>query len=55
LLLDWAGWIRENGTPAKLMRDLLGKLSPPREPVTVSELSRISVDDARDIPGIRMP
>lgn len=57
LLADWASWIRERGPDALRMAEVLRVLSPIEgqgaiEPA--SNFARLSVDDARDIPMIRM-
>ena len=54
LLLDWAIWIRENGSNARRMAELLRGLAPPGEQLAVgSTLQRLSVNSGRDIPTIR--
>lgn len=53
LISDWAVWIRENGDTARRMQDVLTRLSPDGERIEVGPLTRLSVDDARDIPSIR--
>lgn len=55
LLADWAAWIRERGDTAKRMEGVLRRLAPEGEGFEVGPLVRLSVDDARDIPSIRMP
>jgi hypothetical protein len=55
LLLDWAAWIRERGDTAQRMEGVLRRLAPEGEGFEVGPLVRLSVDDARDIPSIRMP
>jgi hypothetical protein len=55
LLLDWATWIRERGDTAKRMEGVLRRLAPEGEGFEVGPLVRLSIDDARDIPSIRMP
>ncbi len=55
LLADWAGWIRERGETAERMQRVLERLSPPGERIEPGPLTRISVDDVRDIPSIRTP
>jgi hypothetical protein len=58
LVRDWASWIRENGKDADNMATLLKRLSVSNDPVDVlraGPLTRISIDDARDIPSIRTP
>lgn len=56
LVLDWAGWQKEKGAAFKSLCAVLEVLSPsPKEPLTPGKFTRISLDDARDIPTIRMP
>jgi AAA domain, putative AbiEii toxin, Type IV TA system len=55
LISDWSGWIKENGVNAKHMRDLLCSLVPDGDCIEVVGNSRLSVNDARDIPTIRPP
>lgn len=56
LVADWAGWQKERGEPYKRLCSVLAALSPSEsEKVAPGELTRISLDDARDIPTIRMP
>lgn len=55
LLADWAAWIRERGDTARRMEDVVQRLAPPGETFEVGPLTRISVDDARDIPSLRTP
>lgn len=56
LVLDWAGWQKERGAAYKSLCAVLEVLSPSeREPLAPGNLTRISLDDARDIPTIRMP
>jgi hypothetical protein len=55
LLADWAAWIRERGDTALRMGTVIERLAPPGERFEVGALMRLSVDDARDIPSIRMP
>lgn len=57
LISDWASWIRENGPTARTMRQILEWLSPSPEAserLTPGSLTRISLNDARDIPTVRM-
>jgi hypothetical protein len=53
LLRDWSTWIREKGETSERLADVFGKLSPPGEVLTIGPLTRLSVNDARDIPSIR--
>lgn len=56
LVRDWAGWQKEKGTPFKHLREVLKVLSPSsKEALEPGELTRISLDDVRDMPTIRMP
>lgn len=56
LIRDWASWQKENGAAFASLCAVLGVLSPgPRQPLTPGALSRISLDDVRDMPTIRMP
>jgi hypothetical protein len=57
LLADWASWIREQGADAKRMAAVLALLGPSigdRSLQPGAGFARLSVDDARDIPTIRM-
>jgi hypothetical protein len=56
LLLDWASWIREGGDDAKNMEAILSDLSPSRDRhdrLEPGPLTRISIDDGRDIPSVK--
>ncbi len=53
LIADWAMWIREKGAEQQLMSEVLTKLSPAGEMLGIGGLTRISLDDVRDIPCIR--
>ncbi|MGJ7462110.1 AAA family ATPase [Halomonas sp. MA07-2] len=56
LIRDWAGWQKENGQAFQQLKKVLEVLSPsPEELLTPGELTRISLDDVRDIPTVRMP
>ncbi|MBF0175807.1 MAG: AAA family ATPase [Magnetococcales bacterium] len=56
LVADWAGWFKENKLPLTMLTRALSMLSPgPREVLAPGPLTRISPDDARDIPTLRMP
>jgi hypothetical protein len=55
LIRDWASWQRENGPPFQYLKNLIALLSPAdHEPLAIGELTRISLDDVRDMPSIRM-
>lgn len=56
LLNDWSSWIREQGSVAKNMDRVLRELSPSQDEgdlLTVGALTRMSIDDVRDIPSLR--
>jgi hypothetical protein len=53
LLRDWSTWIRENGDTARQLTRVLEVLSPPGDDIALGPLTRLSVNDARDIPTIR--
>lgn len=56
LIRDWAGWQKEKGAPFKQLKEVLKVLSPStKETLELGDLIRISLDDVRDIPTIRMP
>ncbi len=55
LLRDWAGWLKEKGPDAKRMVDALKRLAPAGESLEPGRLVRLSVNDARDIPSLRLP
>lgn len=56
LIRDWAGWQKEKGRAFDLLKAVLSVLSPsPAEKIRPGELTRISLDDARDMPTLRMP
>lgn len=55
LIRDWAGWIKQNGSEAKRMASLLHQLSSASgsfDALRPGPLTRLSLDDARDIPSI---
>ena len=55
LIRDWASWQKENGTAFKSLCTVLDALSPDAaEKLVPGELTRISLDDVRDIPTVRM-
>lgn len=53
LLSDWASWVLERGENAERMSTTLHALAPAGESIAVGPLTRLSVNDARDIPSIR--
>lgn len=56
LIRDWAGWQKENGKTFELLKKVLEVLSPSKaEKLQPGRLTRISLDDARDVPTITMP
>ncbi|MGW8158710.1 MAG: AAA family ATPase [Desulfoprunum sp.] len=56
LIRDWAGWQKENGRPFSQLKSVLKVLSPStKETLESGDLTRISLDDVRDMPTIRMP
>ncbi|HCC55323.1 MAG TPA: hypothetical protein DEQ20_10455 [Desulfobulbaceae bacterium] len=56
LVRDWAGWQKEKGTPFKHLKEVLKVLSPSsKETLEPGDLTRISLDDVRDMPTIHMP
>ena len=55
LIADWASWLREKGESFEQLRRVLSKLSPaPNEPLVPGQLTRISLDDIRDYPTVKM-
>jgi predicted ATPase len=55
LIRDLAGWQKEKGQSFKFLKNVLSVLSPSsRETLQPGELTRISLDDVRDMPTIRM-
>ena len=56
LIRDWAGWQKENGAAFSHLERLLMRMSPSGgEILAPGELTRISFDDVRDMPTLRMP
>ena len=56
LIRDWASWQKENGTAFKHLCSVLDVLSPAsQEKLSPGELTRISLDDVRDMPTLKMP
>jgi hypothetical protein len=56
LISDWAGWQKERGEAYNRLCAVLAALSPsPSDLIVPGKLTRISMDDARDIPTVRMP
>jgi hypothetical protein len=56
LISDWASWQKEQSPQFKQFCKALEILSPsPDEPLKPGKLTRISLDDVRDIPTLSMP
>lgn len=56
LIRDWAGWQKEKGRAFKSLKAVLEVLSPSTEEKLIpGELTRISLDDVRDMPTLKMP
>lgn len=55
LVSDWASWQKENGEAFAQLRAVLGKLSVGGEVMEPGPFTRISLDDPRDIPTLKMP
>lgn len=56
LIRDWASWQKENGRPFKSLTAVLAALSPSVvEQLSPGGLTRISLDDVRDMPTLKMP
>lgn len=56
LISDWAGWQKERGMVFENLRVVLKALSPSdTERIEPGNLTRISLDDPRDIPTLKMP
>jgi hypothetical protein len=56
LIRDWATWQGRNGQPFEQLLHALEALSPSEgETLVPGELTRISLDDVRDMPTIRTP
>lgn len=56
LISDWAGWQKENGQVFQNLIAILDVLSPsPDEKLTPGPLTRISLDDVRDMPTLHTP
>lgn len=55
LLADWASWQKEGGEAIDWLADVLRALSPPGDALRPGELTRLGIDDVRDIPTIHMP
>lgn len=56
LIRDWAGWQKEKSGPFRILKEVLKALSASeKERLIPGELTRVSLDDVRDVPTIRMP
>ncbi len=56
LVRDWASWQRERGAAFRYLEEVLKVLSPATiETFVPGELTRIDLDDVRDMPTVRMP
>jgi len=56
LIRDWASWQKENGETFAELQRVLRRLSPADEEILgAGELTRVSLDDVRDMPTVRMP
>ena len=55
LIRDWASWQKEKGAPFASLKAALRALSPPGEALVPGALTRVRVDDARDIPTVKTP
>lgn len=56
LIRDWAGWQKENGKAFGHLCSVLKALSSSNtESLVPGKLTRISLDDSRDIPTLKMP
>jgi hypothetical protein len=56
LIRDWAGWQKEKGRAFENLISVLDGLSPsPDERLEPGALTRISLDDVRDMPTLKMP
>lgn len=56
LVRDWAGWQKEGGRAFHSLCSVLAALSPSdSERIEPGQLTRISLDDPRDIPTLKMP
>lgn len=54
LIRDWASWKKEKGHAYETLKNLLEQLSPSSdEQLAPGELTRISLDDVRDMPTIK--
>ena len=56
LLLDWVLWQRNPNSPEfPVLKKLLSRLSPPEFPILVGDPKKVSLDDVREIPTVKLP
>lgn len=56
LIYDWQTWQKENGSSFDFLKKILVKVSPDaNEILTPGNLTRISPDNAQDVPTLKMP
>lgn len=56
LIRDWAGWQKEKGDNFDRLTQALAALSPlDQNPIKAGKLTRVSLEDVRDMPTIVMP
>ena len=55
LVDDWTRWQATNSTEFQLLVRLLNHLGPDEQPLRPGPPQRVSLDDAREVPTIRMP
>ena len=56
LIADWASWQKEGGKGFDQFSAVLKRISPPEaEQIVPGKFARISLDDPRDIPTLKMP
>ena len=55
LIADWALWQKEHGALFEMLNLVLSAISPTDEPFSPGELRKLSLDDIRLVPTIRMP
>ncbi|ATB37854.1 hypothetical protein CYFUS_003279 [Cystobacter fuscus] len=56
LIRDWASWQRENGEAFNMLTKVLQVLSPPGgKPLVPGELRKLTVEDPKRYPTLRMP
>ena len=55
LIRDWASWQRENSLNFGLLKIIIMRLSPSNELIEIGDLTRVGINDVRDIPTLKMP